>query len=496
MARVAMAKGLSARALVVGLMFVLTGVMLVSIPAPARAADYPGQDEIEAARAAAADAAAGVSQLDAAIAQLEDALHEADVAARLADVDYHEAQDDNIAAQRSLYAANQRAEEADAALASARTALAAVAMADYRNAGGFSELEAMVKADGFEDVVQRAESIDRASAKGDVTVQEVRAAEIVADTTRGYAEDAATDAAAAEQRANDTLVVAQDARSAAEQAVSDAATARSAAVARVAELRGVTAELEEERQSGLAAERAARQQAQFEEEQKRLEEAAKAEQDKNQSGGSGSSGGQQTGNQTGGSNSGGSNSGGSSGGSNSGGSNSGGSNGGGSTPEPEPTTPAPEPTTPEPEPEPTTPEPPTPEPEPEPDNSWRSSAAQGASAASYSQTLKGAPYAYGGNGPAYDCSGLTSASWRQAGISIPRSSRTQYQGVSLLPYSQLRKGDLVFWGSGKNASLIYHVAIYIGGGMVMEATTPGNTAKTRSMYNWAVGDMMPYIGRP
>ncbi|WP_084039219.1 C40 family peptidase [Demequina sp. NBRC 110053] len=478
---------LSARALAALLLCVLLSVILVSLPAPARAADYPGQDEIEAARAAAEDAAAGVSQLDAAIAQLEDALHEADVTARLADGDFQEAQADNIAAQRSLFAANERAAEADAALADAKTALAAVAMASYRNAGGSNDLEAMVTADGFEDVVQRAEAIDRASAKSDVTVQEVRAAEIVAETTRGYAEDAAEEAAAAEQRANDTLAVAQEARSAAEQAVSDAATARSAAVARAAELRGVTTELEEQRQAGLSAERAARQQAAFEEEQRRLEQAQQAQQDDDaQAGGSG----RPTANEVDRPGAGGSNS----GGSNSGGSNSGGSNSGGSAPDPEPTTPAPdpEPTTPDPDPEPK----PEPKPDPKPDTSWRSSAGQGASAASYSLTLKGAAYAWGGNGPAYDCSGLTSASWRHAGISIPRSSRTQYAGVSLLPYSQIRKGDLVFWGSGKNPSAIYHVAIYIGGGQVMEAQTYGKPAAVRSMYGWAVGDMMPYVGRP
>ena len=470
----------SVRVLTLGLVGVLALTGLVAFPvAPAAATDYPGQDDIEAARAAASDAAAGVSQLDAAIAQLEDALHEADVAARLADVDFQEAQEANVAAQRNLYAANARADEAEQALAQAKTGLASVAMAAYRSAGSFDEFEALVKSDGFDEVVQRSESIDRASADADATVQQVHAAEIVAATTREYAETAAVEADAAAAAAEDALETAQSSREGAQQAVAEAASARDAAIARAAELRGVTAELERERQDGLAVERQARQQAQFEEEQQRLAQADAAEQER-EGGSSGGNGGTPTSNQTGGTN-------------------------GNANPQPRPTqtsqpdpvqTSDPEPTeTSQPDPVETTP-PPAPDPTPEPSNSWRSSAGQGATAAGHSLTLKGAPYSYGGNGPAYDCSGLTSAAWRKAGISIPRSSRTQYAGVSLLPYSQLRKGDLVFWGSGKNASAIYHVAIYVGGGMVMEATTPGNTAKTRSMYNWAVGDMMPYIGRP
>ena len=110
--------------------------------------------------------------------------------------------------------------------------------------------------------------------------------------------------------------------------------------------------------------------------------------------------------------------------------------------------------------------------------------------------MRGASYQLGGNGPAYDCSGLTVASWRKAGISIPRSSRAQYGGTTHLPYSELRKGDLVFWGTSNAQSSVYHVAIYIGNGQVMEARTYGVPAQTRNLYAWGVGNLMPYIGRP
>ncbi|MFW2512312.1 NlpC/P60 family protein [Demequina sp. SO4-13] len=453
----------------------MTGLMTFPI-APAQAADYPGENEIAAAQAAAADAAASVSQLDAAIAQLEDALHQADVAARLADEDYHIAQDAAVAAERNLYAANNRADEADAALAEAKTGLAAVAMASYRNAGSMGSVEAIVKSDGFDEVVTRTEGINRASADADSTVQKVQAAEIVADTTREYAEQAAIDSEKAAEEAEEALDTAKAARASAEQAVGDAATARAAATERLAEMRGVTAELEQERQNGLAAERAARQQAQFQEEQERAQQASAPSRGSSNSGGSSS-----------------------------GGSSSGGSSGSGGQQADNPTNPNPRPTqtsdpveTSEPAPEQTSdPAPkPKPEPEPEPSNSWRSSASQGSTAAAHSLTLKGAPYGWGQSGPAYDCSGLTSASWAKAGISIPRSSGQQYNGMTLLPYSELRKGDLIFWGAGRSSSAIYHVAMYVGGGMIMEAQTKGTTAQSRGMYSWAVGDMMPYIGRP
>ncbi len=85
----------------------------------------------------------------------------------------------------------------------------------------------------------------------------------------------------------------------------------------------------------------------------------------------------------------------------------------------------------------------------------------------------GSPYQLGGNGPAYDCSGITYAAWRSQGVTLPRSSRTQYAAVAHVPLSQMRPGDLVFYGTNRSPSAIYHVAMYIGNGMVAEATAPG-----------------------
>lgn len=454
------------RSIVFVLIALLTVTVLTAFPAPARADEYPGQDEIAAARAAVDDAAASVAQLDAAIASLEDALHQADIAARIADEDFVIAQEDSVAAQRHLYAANNRADEAEQALTDAKAGLAAVAMASYRNAGSMASVEAIVKADGFEDVVTRSEGLARASATADSTVQKVHAAEIVATTTRAYAEESAVKAQAAEEAAQEALETAQAAHAAAQQSVDDAADARSAAVTRLAQMRGVTEELERQRQEGLAQERAARQRAAFEQQQRELDNSGG-----NQAGTSPAPGGSPAP-----------------------------TNPSNPTPtqpapEPEPTTdPAPENPAPQPDPK---PEPkPDPKPDPKPNPTWRSTASQGVTAANHSLTMVGAPYLLGGNGPAYDCSGITFAAWKKAGITLPRSSSTQYGAVTHLPYSQLRKGDLVFFSRNGAQSGIYHVAIYIGNGQLMEARRPGVPARTRDMYEWGVANLMPYIGRP
>ena len=60
----------------------------------------------------------------------------------------------------------------------------------------------------------------------------------------------------------------------------------------------------------------------------------------------------------------------------------------------------------------------------------------------------------------------------------------------------MRKGDLIFYGSGRSSSRIYHVAIYIGDGMVAEAATPGTPSRVRTLYAWGVNDMLPTVGRP
>lgn len=92
------------------------------------------------------------------------------------------------------------------------------------------------------------------------------------------------------------------------------------------------------------------------------------------------------------------------------------------------------------------------------------------------RTQLGVSYSLGAMNPgvAMDCSGLTKYAYAQAGISIPHSSRSQYSLVCSKGLktraSQLSAGDLVFYQRG---GVIYHVAIYIGGGNVIHANGYG-----------------------
>jgi len=94
--------------------------------------------------------------------------------------------------------------------------------------------------------------------------------------------------------------------------------------------------------------------------------------------------------------------------------------------------------------------------------------AQKAVAFAYAQL--GCPYVYGGTGPCprgYDCSGLAQAAWAAAGVQIPRDSYSQWAALPHVPLSSIEPGDLlVYNGEG-------HVAIYVGGGYIIDAPHTG-----------------------
>ncbi|MEU6362145.1 C40 family peptidase [Streptomyces albidoflavus] len=74
---------------------------------------------------------------------------------------------------------------------------------------------------------------------------------------------------------------------------------------------------------------------------------------------------------------------------------------------------------------------------------------------------KGDPYKYGAAGPdKFDCSGLTSYSYKKAGKKIPRTAQGQYNASRRIGQKAREKGDLVF--IGRSSGSIYHVGIYAG----------------------------------
>lgn len=99
------------------------------------------------------------------------------------------------------------------------------------------------------------------------------------------------------------------------------------------------------------------------------------------------------------------------------------------------------------------------------------------------KSVIGAPYVFGSADPSvgFDCSGLTSWAWAQAGIYIPHSSASQYSSLPHVPLGSVQPGDLIFYYSP-----ISHVALYIGGGQIVHATHPGADGAVHidSMYGY------------
>jgi len=108
-----------------------------------------------------------------------------------------------------------------------------------------------------------------------------------------------------------------------------------------------------------------------------------------------------------------------------------------------------------------------------------------ARALAFARSQIGDPYVWGAAGPSsWDCSGLTMGAWRAGGISLPHYSVAQYTRSTPISRGSLRAGDLVFWGSSSSPSSIYHVALYAGNGMIIQAPRTGRDVEEVSMYCW------------
>ncbi|MGW1930764.1 C40 family peptidase, partial [Streptomyces sp. NPDC001919] len=111
-------------------------------------------------------------------------------------------------------------------------------------------------------------------------------------------------------------------------------------------------------------------------------------------------------------------------------------------------------------------------------------AGRASQAVSFARAQLGKPYVWGATGPSgYDCSGLTQAAWRAAGVTLPRTTYTQINAGRRVSRSQLAPGDLVFFYSG-----ISHVGLYIGGGQMIHAPRPGAPVRIAPI------DEMPFAG--
>ncbi len=74
--------------------------------------------------------------------------------------------------------------------------------------------------------------------------------------------------------------------------------------------------------------------------------------------------------------------------------------------------------------------------------------------------------------------------WQAGGKYLPHYSVAQYDESTPISPSDLEPGDLVFWGDSGDPSSIYHVALYSGDGMIIQAPRTGRDVEEVSMYYW------------
>lgn len=120
---------------------------------------------------------------------------------------------------------------------------------------------------------------------------------------------------------------------------------------------------------------------------------------------------------------------------------------------------------------------------------------QAGKAVAFAYDQLGCPYVYGGTGPCssgFDCSGLTSQAWASAGISIPRVSYDQMSSLPSVPLhtssgafttKYLEPGDVLGFASNS------HVGIYVGGGYLIDAPTPGKNVEKVALSGWYLSEL-------
>ena len=119
---------------------------------------------------------------------------------------------------------------------------------------------------------------------------------------------------------------------------------------------------------------------------------------------------------------------------------------------------------------------PSPSPSPSP------SARRGETAVHFAVAQLGKPYRFGGTGPdAFDCSGLTQQAWRAAGISIPRTTRTQARVGATVSLDRIQPGDIVIFYADES-----HVGLYAGDGKVIVSPHRGAVVKYAPLHSMPI----------
>ena len=415
---------------------------LLVLPQMAQAA--PSEEEIAAAQAAEEAAKMSVAQIEVKLAEVNASAATAMQNAQIAGEDLNEA---NIALNEATATANQASADADAAEAAfqeGKQQIASVAQAAYRGGGGtLDALAPYFDSDGLRSVETKQAGISSFSSSAEAKMQNVAALEQVAKVTRDAANTALANQKAATDEVQKRTDAANQAATAAQNEAARVAAQRGAYVQELATKQNTTVELINEREAALEAERqeaariAAEQAAAAAEAQRQADAAAAAER---AAAADASSSYDDDGDD-------------------------------------DYSYSAPSYSY------------------EEPSYSVPSYSGGGADTAiATAKSYLGVPYVWGGESyGGVDCSGLTMLAWESAGVDLPHLSRAQYSYGTHVPIGSMEAGDLIFWSSNGTQSGIYHVAIYLGGGQMIEAPTFGVPVRITGVYSW--GSIMPYAVR-
>lgn len=420
---------------------------LLVLPQMAQAA--PSEDEIAAAQAAEEAAKMSVAQIEVKLAEVNASAATAMQNAQIAGEDLNEA---NIALNEATATATQASADADAAEAAfqeGKQQIASVAQAAYRNGGGtLDAIAPYLDSDGLRSVETKQAGISSFSSSAEAKMQNVAALEQVAKVTRDAANTALANQKAATDEVRKRTDAANQAATAAQNEAARVAAQRGAYVQELAAKQNTTVDLINQREAALEAERqeaariAAEQAAAAAEAQRQADAAAAAERAAAAAAAAQAS----------------------------------------SSYDDDDSYSAPSYSAPSYSYE-------------EPSYSAPSYSGGGADTAiATAKSYLGVPYVWGGESyGGVDCSGLTMLAWESAGVNLPHLSRAQYGYGTHVPIGSMEAGDLIFWSSNGAQSGIYHVAIYLGGGQMIEAPTFGVPVRITGVYSW--GSIMPYAVR-
>lgn len=432
----------------------LAASALLVLPQMAQAA--PSEEEIAAAQAAEEAAQMSVAEIEVKLAEVNASAATATQDAQIAGEDLNEAKIALDEATKTADKASSDAEAAEAAFEEGKQQIASVAQAAYRGGGGtLDAIAPYLDSDGLRSVETKQTGITSFSSSAEAKMQNVAALEQVAKVTRDAANTARDNQQAATDEVQARTDAANKAASDAQNRASIVSAQRESYVQELATKQNTTVDMINQREAALEAERqeaariAAEQAAAALEAQRQADAAAQAQAPASSSSDSGSSWDDDDDDDY-------------------------------VAPSYSPPSYSPPSYSYE-----------------EPSYSFEepSHSYGGASTAiATAKTYLGVPYVWGGESyGGVDCSGLTMLAWESAGVDLPHLSRAQYGYGTHVPIGSMEAGDLIFWSSNGTQSGIYHVAIYLGGGQMIEAPTFGVPVRITGVYSW--GSIMPYAVR-